>query len=409
VAVEQPAAVARRVTRPTGPAAAPPASVPGLELQAVVKTYGGVEAVRGIDLVVRKGEFLTVLGPSGSGKTTVLRLVSGFTDLTSGQILLAGRNVSNMTPAERGIGMVFQNYALFPHMTAGENVQYGLKMRGWAKAARRARAVEMLELVGLAGMEGRLPREMSGGQQQRVALARALAFGPELLLMDEPLGALDRELRIRMAGELRRIHAELGTTVVYVTHDREEALTLSDRIAIMLAGEVEAVDTPERLFTLPSSSFVATFFGGHNLLPAVVSGAEHADADGLSRVDIQTVGQSAVVRCGGDVEAGRPAALAVPTQAIAVEPPPRPYLKLACNVVEALYMGEVTQVLVTVDVLGPDAGPITAHLPGHHSAGLTPGTRATFFVDLERCVAVPPSANAPELITAIGSSGGDEG
>ena len=365
------------------------AEVPGLELRSVAKHYGSVEAVRGIDLAVSKGEFLTVLGPSGSGKTTVLRLISGFTELTGGQITLSGRDISQMTPAERGIGMVFQNYALFPHMTAGENVAYGLKMRKWGKLERRARAAEMLFLVGLEGMQQRLPREMSGGQQQRVALARALAFGPDLLLMDEPLGALDRELRIRMAGELRRIHAELGTTVVYVTHDREEALTLSDRIAIMLHGHIEAIDTPERLFTVPSTSFVASFFGGHNLLPATVT-----DANDQEQTTITCLGQLATVTPGGPIQEDQPAYLAVPCQAITVDPPTTHHLTMPCTVVESLYMGEVTQVLCTPDHATNDK-PINAHLPGHHTTGLTPGTHTTLYIDLPRTVLVPPSPNTP--------------
>lgn len=371
-----------------------PDSVAGLELRSVVKRYGPVEAVRSVDLVVPAGEFLTVLGPSGSGKTTVLRLVSGFTDLTEGQIFLAGRDVSDMSPAERGIGMVFQNYALFPHLSAGENVEYGLKMRKWSKPDRVARAGEMLELVGLGGMEKRLPRELSGGQQQRVALARALAFGPDLLLMDEPLGALDRELRIRMSGELRRIHGELGTTVVYVTHDREEALTLSDRIAIMVAGEIEAIDTPEVLFTAPSSSFVASFFGGHNLLPAQITGGDADVVGGL--VTATVLGQSVSVRLSGVVPAGHQAYLVVPTQAIGIEPREHA-LPMACTVVESLYMGEITQVRVRPDLVSSHE-PVNAHLAGHHTEGLTPGVRTTLHIDLEDCTVTPASINAPPRV-----------
>lgn len=373
----------------------PPATLPGLELRSVVKRYGAVEAVRSVDLTVAKGEFLTVLGPSGSGKTTVLRMISGFTDVTEGQIMLAGRDVAQMSPAERGIGMVFQNYALFPHLNARENVEYGLKMRRWSKGDRAKRAEEMLELVGLSGMNKRLPRELSGGQQQRVALARALAFGPDLLLMDEPLGALDRELRVRMSGELRRIHAELGTTVVYVSHDREEALTLSDRIAIMVAGQVEAIDTPETLFTAPRSSFVASFFGGHNLIPArVLDSGSRAAGD---RVNVEVLGQSVSVRVGSAISPGEDTFLAVPCPAVGIDTT-QPGLAMPGRVVESLYMGEVTQVRIRpdqlTDVLVPDAA-INAHLPGHHTIGLTPGSRATFRVDPDVCTLVPVSVNAP--------------
>lgn len=368
---------------------------PGLELRSVLKRYGKVEAVRKVDLAVTKGEFLTVLGPSGSGKTTLLRLVSGFTDLTGGQIFLAGRDVSNMTPAERGIGMVFQNYALFPHLSAGENVEYGLKMRGQSKSVREERARTVLTLVGLDGMYDRLPREMSGGQQQRVALGRALAFGPDLLLMDEPLGALDRELRIRMAGELRRIHAEFESTVVYVTHDREEALTLSDRIAIMRNGEVEVVDTPERLFKLPGSSFVAGFFGGHNVLPATFVKQEKAGADGVPRVRVRSLDQEIIVRTAAPVESGQALGLAVPTQSIAAEERFPESLALEAEVVEALYMGEVTQVMCHAVRIEEHARQIHADLPGHLTDGLSPGTRATLHINVERCVAVPMTLDEP--------------
>jgi ABC-type Fe3+/spermidine/putrescine transport system ATPase subunit len=241
---------------------------PVLEVEGVGKRYGDATAVREVSLTVPEGELLTLLGPSGSGKTTLLKLVAGFTDITSGRILLRGRDISELSPAERGIGMVFQNYALFPHMTVQDNVGYGLKMLKRPAAERERRVAEMLDLVGLPQMGQRLPRELSGGQQQRVALARALAFGPSLLLMDEPLGALDRELRERMMVEIRRIHQEVGVTALYVTHDREEALTLSDRIAIMRDGVLEGVGTPAELLTVPPSRFIASFFGGHTILPA---------------------------------------------------------------------------------------------------------------------------------------------
>ena len=355
-----------------------PDSGHSLELRQLVKSYGEVEALRGVNLKVRRGEFLTVLGPSGSGKTTILKLVAGFILPTSGRILLDGRDVSHMTPAERAIGMVFQQYALFPHMSVHDNVAYGLKMRRWSKQRQRDRIAEMLELVGLAGLARRLPRELSGGQQQRVALARALAFGPTLLLMDEPLGALDRELRIRMAAELRRIHRELSTTIVYVTHDREEAMTLSDRIAIMHRGELEAVDTPQHLYTRPTSRFVASFFAGHNLIPArlITTNGNQAEVECLK--------QRVQVEMGASLQVSADAWLAVPSQAIGLERHGDSDLTLTGRTVEALYLGEVVQLTCTVEGVGP----VQATLPYRGADRLDVDTELRLHVDTMRVVAV---------------------
>lgn len=357
-------------------------AVLGLELRDLTKTYGSVVALDTVSLKVEQGEFLTILGPSGSGKSTILRLISGFTEPTSGQVLINGQDVSFMPPKERGVGMVFQNYALFPHLTSIENVAYGLKVRGWKKQERNNKAAEMLKTVGLAGMENRLPREMSGGQQQRVALARALAFSPSLLLMDEPLGALDRELRIRMAGEIRRIHADLGTTVVYVTHDREEALTLSDRIAIMRLGKIEALDTPENLFTSPRSSFVGAFFAGHNIFKAKATSASQSGG----QVDVAFQGADISVRATVPVDGD--VALVVPAQAIQLSQPDGPSVRLAISVRESVYMGEFTKIVFSVD--GADSTELfQADVSGHHLDAFGPGVREFFFLDLARCVVVP--------------------
>jgi ABC-type Fe3+/spermidine/putrescine transport system ATPase subunit len=349
-----------------------------LELRQLAKSYGEVQALRGVNLNVRRGEFLTVLGPSGSGKTTILKLVAGFILPTSGQILLDGRDVSHMTPAERAIGMVFQQYALFPHMSVHDNIAYGLKMRRWSKPRRDQRIEEMLELVGLSGMAGRLPRELSGGQQQRVALARALAFGPTLLLMDEPLGALDRELRIRMAAELRRIHRELSTTIVYVTHDREEALTLSDRIAIMHVGDLEAVDTPQNLYTRPTSRFVAGFFAGHNLVPARLISTNG------SRAEVECLTQRVQVEMGASLEMHADVWLAVPSQAIGLERHGVSDLSLTGCIVETLYLGEVVQLTCAVDGVGL----IQATLPYSEAGRLDIDANLRLHVDATRMVAV---------------------
>jgi putative spermidine/putrescine transport system ATP-binding protein len=364
--------------------ATPP--TPGLELRGLTKAYGAVEALRGFDLVVREGEFLTILGPSGSGKTTILRLVAGFTLPTTGQIFLQGRNVSRMTPAERGIGMVFQQYALFPHMTVAENIAYGLKMRGWPQSKRERRVADMQDLVGLTGMSHRLPRELSGGQQQRVALARALAFEPALMLMDEPLGALDRELRIRMAAELRRIHRELRTTVVYVTHDREEAMTLSDRVTIMQHGRLEALDTPQVFFSRPPTRFVATFFGGHNLLPAQVRGAVTNGS-----VCVECLGQEIVADVGGELRGATEVWLAVPPAAIQVRPTGCREFAVGARVDETLYIGQAVQVTGEV----PGAGTVQANVPVAEGLALEIGQQVQLHVNLGASVVVADSGVRP--------------
>jgi putative spermidine/putrescine transport system ATP-binding protein len=233
----------------------------------VSKTYDGEAlAVDTLNLAVAKGEFLTLLGPSGSGKTTSLMMLAGFETPTSGDIRLAGRSVRQIPPHRRNIGMVFQNYALFPHMTVADNVGFPLKVRRTDAAESRRKVTEALDLVGLARFAERRPAELSGGQQQRVALARALVFNPDLVLMDEPLGALDKQLRERLQLEIKRIHARLGLTVVYVTHDQSEALTLSDRIAVFNEGKVEQAAAPADIYERPETSFVAQFIGESNRL-----------------------------------------------------------------------------------------------------------------------------------------------
>ncbi|HRN29615.1 MAG TPA: ABC transporter ATP-binding protein, partial [Terrimesophilobacter sp.] len=237
-----------------------------VRLSSVSKSFGATSAVSAVNLDIEAGEFVTLLGPSGSGKTTILRMLAGFELPTSGSIFLGGNEVGRIPPAQRNIGMVFQHYALFPHMDVRENIDYGLRMRRWSKASRQARIDEMLHLVGLESFGARRPNQLSGGQQQRVALARALAIRPQLLLMDEPLGALDRALRVEMSGEIKRLHRETGTTFLYVTHDQEEALLLSDRVAIMRDGRIGAIDTPEALHDHPPTRFVAEFFANANVL-----------------------------------------------------------------------------------------------------------------------------------------------
>jgi spermidine/putrescine ABC transporter ATP-binding subunit len=245
-----------------------------VSLRNLVKSFDRVAAVAGVSLDIDAGEFLTLLGPSGSGKTTTLAMIAGFEAPTGGDIAIDGNSIVAVPPYRRNIGMVFQNYALFPHLTVTDNIGFPLKQRGVAKAERTRLVGEALELVHLPGYGERYPRQLSGGQQQRVALARAIVFKPRLLLMDEPLGALDKQLRENLQLELRRLHADLGITFIYVTHDQEEALTMSDRIAVMNAGLVAQVGRPEDLYDRPSCRFVATFIGESNFLPAIVRGIE---------------------------------------------------------------------------------------------------------------------------------------
>jgi len=246
-------------------------------LQGLEKDYGRVGAVRGVSLEVPAGEFLTLLGPSGSGKTTTLMMVAGFEAATGGDIGVDGRSVVGVSPHRRNIGMVFQNYALFPHLTVADNIGFPLRQRGVGRAERARMVGEALELVRLPGYGARYPRQLSGGQQQRVALARAIVFSPRLLLMDEPLGALDKQLRESLQLEMRRLHADLGITFIYVTHDQEEALTMSDRIAVMNEGRVAQLGRPEDLYDRPSSRFVASFLGESNFLPGIVHGFQDED------------------------------------------------------------------------------------------------------------------------------------
>ena len=237
-----------------------------VELRAVTKRFADVVAVDALDLSIRHGEFLSLLGPSGCGKTTTLRLIAGFEQPDDGEILIDGRDVAGLPPYKRDVNTVFQSYALFPHLTVIQNVAYGLKQRGLRKLEREKRARELLGLVKLMELANRKPRQLSGGQQQRVALARALVLEPKVLLLDEPLGALDLKVRKGLQIELKRIQSEIGITFVYVTHDQEEALAMSDRVAVMNQGRIEQLGPPREIYDTPATSFVADFIGETNFI-----------------------------------------------------------------------------------------------------------------------------------------------
>ena len=349
-----------------------------LRLASLEKHFGRVAAVAGVDLDVHAGELITLLGASGSGKTTMLRLIAGFEEADAGHIQLGGDDISTLAPAERGIGMVFQHYALFPHMTVAGNVAYPLKRRKWSRERIGARVEEVLDLVRLPEHGERYPSQLSGGQQQRVALARALAFQPSLLLMDEPLGALDKALRAEMVEEIRRVHRESGTTVIYVTHDQEEALTLSDRIAIVRDGRLLQLDTPQELFERPSTSYVATFFGECALVEVEVADEQE---DGSWRV--RALGHEVDVR-------GRPAETGG-TSRVAIRPgrfrrqPREGDVVLRTAITDVLYLGETVRAVCESEPLGH----FIARFDAHDAHDLRPGETLELGVDLRGAPLLP--------------------
>jgi len=267
-----------------------------VDLRNVTLAYGSFVAVKDVSLSIRKGEFVTLLGPSGCGKTTILRSIAGLVQPTGGEINVAGRRIDNIPIHKRNIGLVFQNYALFPHKTIFDNIAFGLKYRKVEKSQIASKVTRALEMVRLPGVEKKLPSEMSGGQQQRIALARAIVIEPDVLLLDEPLSALDANLREEMRTELKIIQREVGITTIFVTHDQDEALAMSDRIVVMNKGLIEQVGTPEEVYRRPESRFVASFLGQSNLLPGQVTGM----AEGLATLRLEN---------GQDLTAAAPASL----------------------------------------------------------------------------------------------------
>jgi putative spermidine/putrescine transport system ATP-binding protein len=352
-----------------------------LELRKLRKTYGAQHAVDDVSLALAPGEFLSLLGPSGSGKTTTLGMVAGLIEPTGGDILLQSREIKKLPPYRRNIGVVFQSYALFPHMTVAANIAFPLEMRGLKRAEIGQRVAKVLSLVDLAGYESRLPAQLSGGQQQRVALARAVVFEPPLLLMDEPLGALDKKLREQMQLEIKHLHRRVGIAVVYVTHDQEEALTMSDRIAVFNRGRIEQIGSPAEIYDRPATRFVADFVGETNLLP----GTATALADGYCRV----TGLAAVLRArhASGIAAGQPVVLSIRPERTRLEP-----ASAACAencvtgaVRELIYLGRARKYVVDADGVR-----ITAVQPiaGAGAPVFAPGDRVSVSWDADDAMAV---------------------
>jgi len=339
----------------------------------LVKRFADVTAVAGINLDMPPGEFFSLLGPSGCGKTTTLRCIAGFERPDEGQILLDGVDMAQTPPHKRNVNTVFQNYALFPHLTVADNVGFGLRYKDVSKADAKRKISEALALVRLEGYETRRPSQLSGGQQQRVALARALILGPSVLLLDEPLGALDAKLRKALQIELKSLQQEVGITFIYVTHDQEEALTMSDRLAVMSNGRVEQVGTPSEVYEEPATAYVADFLGVSNLMDARVTGA---DAAGRARVEL---GDSELTATRGDVHARGPVKVTIRPERVQLEDQGSTgENRIPAMVERVVYVGSTLQVIVhlapgpTLQVWIQNAGeglpyeqgtPVSVHLP----------------------------------------------
>ncbi|MFN3987767.1 MAG: ABC transporter ATP-binding protein [Rhodocyclaceae bacterium] len=311
----------------------------------VQKTYDGEQlVVKDFNLDIDRGEFITLLGPSGSGKTTCLMMMAGFEVPTHGQIVLKGTSITKLPPHKRGIGMVFQNYALFPHMTVAENLAFPLQVRKLSKADIAAKVERALAMVRLEGFGARRPAQLSGGQQQRVAVARALVFEPELVLMDEPLGALDKNLREEMQFEIKRIHDSLGVTMIYVTHDQSEALTMSDRIAVFNAGVVQQLASPRELYEAPVNAFVARFIGENNTFVGEV--VSLSDSEAQVRLDSGDVIRSLPVNVAGQ---GRRSTLSLRPERVVIDPEPGSLPNIVdAEVEEVIYMGDHLRTRISV-------------------------------------------------------------
>jgi spermidine/putrescine transport system ATP-binding protein len=356
-----------------------------LQLIAVAKRYDQTIVLRDIDLAVEDGEFLTILGPSGSGKTTILRLIGGFTEPTAGRIVFEGVDIAGVPIHRRPFNTVFQDYALFPHMTVGQNVGYGLMVRGLAKAAIRARVAEALGVVALDGFGERYPNQLSGGQRQRVALARALICEPKLILLDEPLGALDAELRRQMQEFLKSLQRRVRISFLFVTHDQEEAIAMSDRICVMNQGMIEQIGAPDEIYYRPRTRFVATFFGDNNLLPGSRCGAAIATPFGpLLSADPRL----------GELAEAAPVTIAVRPEALRLEPigdspdGPPDLNRLTVEVRSIDFIGPSSRVRV-ISPSAPDRPLLVKVTSRMGGIALRPGDRAELVWAAEDCAAIP--------------------
>jgi putative spermidine/putrescine transport system ATP-binding protein len=361
-------------------------TTPHVRFKGVSKVYGdSVVAVNDLDLDIRRGEFLTLLGPSGSGKTTALMMLAGFETPTSGEIEVGGRRVDRVPPNKRGIGVVFQNYALFPHMSVRENLSFPLEVRHRPRSEIEERVRSVLEMVRLPGIGGRRPDQLSGGQQQRVAVARALIFEPGLVLMDEPLGALDKQLREQMQFEIKDIHARLGVTFVYVTHDQTEALTMSDRIAVFGAGRLHQLSTPAELYEKPQSSFVAGFIGESNRLLGTVI---RRSGDGEVEIELSDGRVLHAIAQAASLVPGEKSLLSVrPERVTILEAGQALPNELPGTVRQRIYVGDHLRVVLD----GPELDGFVVKVPNGAGLGaIVPGSAVRVGWRVEDCLALDP-------------------
>ncbi len=353
-----------------------------LEIRDLRKTYGPVIALAGANVEMREGEFLTLLGPSGSGKTTMLMLIAGLIQPDHGEMWIDGRLSTYMPPHKRDIGIVFQNYALFPHMTVYENIAFPLRMRRMADAKIRNEVKRVLDVVQLGGVENRHPRQLSGGQQQRIALARCMVYQPPIILMDEPLGALDKQLGEQLQLEIRQLHRDLGITVLYVTHDQEEALVMSDRICLMTEGEIEQLDTPDGLYFRPETVFAADFLGESNLLDAVVAGKH----DGAVQLECPG-GEKIVVLTPGQVSEGQKVKLMIrPENVRVLDPGEEAQNTLVARLQDIILVGQVTKHYA---VMADGTAVSATQLTRHGIPSFEPGEEIRFGFDRDSTVVLP--------------------
>ncbi len=389
-------------TQATQTKAAPTGEAAGVSLRSVTKKYGDFTAIENITLDIPAGAYCCLLGPSGCGKTTALRMIAGHEEVTSGDVYIGDRTVTQLSPSKRNTAMMFQNYALFPHKTIWQNVEFGLKMKGIDKAERRQRVDEILELVGLSHTARRKPSQLSGGQQQRIALARALVNRPQVLMLDEPLSALDENLRVKMRGELRKIQQQFGLTFIQVTHHVEEAFSLSDQIVVMDHGHIEQVASPTELFTAPASQFVAKFIGDNNIFAGKVINAV-PDEGGKDLIELDVAGIGSLFSKGVSTPLGSDAACSVRPDLISLTPasegrsvaatgemPPAPAVtnRVTARITDVELTGYVTRIALMLEATGAHLL-YKARTTDWAVAGLQEGQLVTVSWSASDCVFLP--------------------